>query len=156
MGGRNPKLLTNYSSMLHMAGATGIPRHVLKAAKEAGCPGFNHSGPCSLAEFIKWYFVQKEEAFGETLDLNQEKAGLAKEQKLAAVRQRLIEEGEMHKRSDVEILVWQQLLLPVRQELETMPSKLGPQCNPEQPEHATKVLSDWWEGLKKLVEKEKT
>lgn len=63
-------------------------------------------------------------------------------------RENRIADKEICVLSDVEKLIWEHSLLPLRQSLETMPETLSVQCNPEHPELAKAVLESFVESIK--------
>ena len=59
--------------------------------------------------------------------------------------------GELMELVQIERTIWNDLLGPLRQELEQMPKNLSGLCNPEKPETAQKVLADWVEATKERL-----
>jgi hypothetical protein len=85
-------LLPSYPSMSSMSSGAGIPLSVLKKAKRAGCPAFDHSGRCHLGPFLNWFFEKDEsdEAFDWTQRFKRAQA-LALENRAARERGALVE-----------------------------------------------------------------
>lgn len=128
----------------------GWPVLALKAAKEAGSKAFIGSRvdiELLLPDLAKV-------ALGKIviLDASQETA------KLAAAKREEIEDatklrrGEMHILADVEAKVWSDALAPTRNMLLNLGRICGPQCNPQDPTLATKVLNDHAQQHLKAIE----
>jgi len=63
-------------------------------------------------------------------------------------RENKIANGEICLVIDVEKLLWENCLLPLRQMLESLPASMSAQCNPANPELAQTVLQAWVEDVK--------
>lgn len=59
---------------------------------------------------------------------------------------------ELMELSGIEKKIWNDLLAPLRTELEQMPKSLCSLCNPEEPEVAEKVLHQWVEKTKTNIQ----
>jgi hypothetical protein len=59
--------------------------------------------------------------------------------------------GELMELVQIERTIWNDLLGPLRQEIEQMPKNLSGLCNPEKPETSQKVLADWVEATKEKL-----
>ena len=55
--------------------------------------------------------------------------------------------------AQIQRIIWNDLLGPLRQELEQMPKNLGGLCNPDSPDTACAVLTDWVEATKQQLER---
>ena len=138
--GRQSKWPNFFTSQTQAAAVTGIPSHVWAAWKRAGCPAFADAR-IRPHEAVVWAIMHEQKA-GEQLDLNAERAGLAKEQKdkLAleneTTRRTLLPSEEVadHMRE-----TWQ----PVREAIIPMADVLAPLVNPADPEHARQHLIEW-------------
>ena len=62
---------------------------------------------------------------------------------------------ELMELAQIERMIWNDLLGPLRTELEQMPKSLGGLCNPDSPETAQEVLANWVEQTKEKLRKEK-
>jgi hypothetical protein len=74
-----------------------------------------------------------------------------REETRAKKRENDIAEKRLHDLDEVERLVWQDLLLPLRHELEQMPAAMCGLCNPQEPESAKKILEQWVEKVKSNI-----
>ena len=52
------EILNVYESISHCSGGTGIPKQVLRKAKQAGCPAFDGNGRVRLKPLLAWLFKQ--------------------------------------------------------------------------------------------------
>jgi len=62
---------------------------------------------------------------------------------------------ELMELSQIERIVWNDCLAPLRLEMEQMPKSLSALCNPEDPETAQKVLGEWVERTKINIQQKK-
>ena len=66
-------------------------------------------------------------------------------------RENRLAEKELCALADVEKIIWDDCLLPLRQSLEALPASVSIQCNPSQPELALTVLQNAVEEIKKQI-----
>ena len=52
---------------------------------------------------------------------------------------------------EVDRLIWENILLPLKVQLEAMPDSLGPMANPTDPAAGKKTLREWWEKTKSFL-----
>jgi len=121
--------------------ATGIPEQTIqKRLLAIGVRG----GP------MKKYTAQE---IIEALFLNPEREEKLRKLRLeneAAEREALKEEAKLLDIAQVERAVWFNYGLPLKQELESMPAKLGPRVRVD-PEHAFEILTQWVEEVKRQI-----
>lgn len=55
------------------------------------------------------------------------------------------------RKPDVEKIIWDELMLPLRQGLSNMPGAIAAQCNPDKPEMAFGVIQSYVEGIKSNI-----
>ena len=139
-----------FKSMLQCSQHTGTPFHALQGAKRKGCPAFQTNGSMDFNEFQAWSYKQQSGG-EEILDLNSERALLAREQRIEKERENALAKGEITTVSEVEQLVWENGLLPLKSALEAMPESLAPLVSPDNAARAKSVLRDWVEKMKKNI-----
>ena len=66
-------------------------------------------------------------------------------------RENRLAERELMVVADVERIVWEQCLLPLKQSIDALPATLASQCNPDNPQLALGVLENWKEQVKKQI-----
>ena len=114
------------------------------AAMELGCSretlrrqltaaGFDHGGPFSLKEICA----------ARTTDDKSAKVRLLEAQAEKIEMENARERGETVVLADVEAIITQKLVLPLRQALTGLPSTLDVRCNSEHPETARLALKQW-------------
>jgi hypothetical protein len=90
----SPKSLPTFINKNQCSQSTGIPAKVLDEARDLGCPAFNTAGRINLAQFLQWYFNEREKANTKNVDLDTEllSVKLKREQiKLEKDKERLVE-----------------------------------------------------------------
>ena len=117
-----------FATQSQAAAATGIPVHVLKAAKDQGCPAFKFSR-VYIGEFIPWYFAQKSDVIGK--GINYERERLMKEQADEKSRENAIADKLIHTREAVESELWENGLAAVRAAWLVYPKTAGARLKAE-------------------------
>ncbi len=82
---------------------------------------------------------------------NEKDEAIARQANAKAEEQEMINaerRKELMELSQIEKIIWNDLLGPLRLELEQMPKSLCGMCNPEEPDVAQKVLEQWVEKTK--------
>jgi hypothetical protein len=70
-------------------------------------------------------------------------------------RENLEAEKVLVRIEEVEKRVWQEILLPVKTELDLISDKLAALVNPENPDAAHKILTEWSDQVKKQINEKK-
>lgn len=89
---------------------------------------------------------------------NEKDEAIARQANAKAEEQEMINaerRKELMELAQIEKIVWNDLLAPLRLELEQMPKSLCGMCNPEEPEVAQKVLGEWVEKTKLNIKPKK-
>jgi hypothetical protein len=73
------------------------------------------------------------------------------EETRAKKRQNAIAEGQLHDKATIEKLIFQGILVPLKQELEYLPDKVANLVNPEDPVSAHRVLTKAIEEIKQQI-----
>jgi hypothetical protein len=82
-------------------------------------------------------------------DLKRERTLRARADRIKAERENAVAESQLHSKDEIEILIWQNLLLPLRAELLSIHRTLAPKCTDA--EASAEVLQTWVdETLKKI------
>lgn len=154
------KIPTLFSSSKTASAQLAIPPDVVAWCRRNGCLAFDQSCRVQTLPLISFIGERLDvairagafEAGGVGL-LNpvQEKAQLDRERRIELEDERKIRQGEMVTLSEVERDVWEASLLPLKQSLEAMPESVATLANPENPEHAKKVLTEWLEKMKAII-----
>ena len=146
-----------FPSSKSAAGGLGIPETVVRWCREQGCDAFDSHHRVNAAALVSFMGSKLAEAIRagafrgdkvEHLDPVQEKAMLDRERRLELEDARKVREGELVNLATVEKLVWEKTLLPLKQAIEIMPEAQATLVNPQNPDHAKKILREWWEKTK--------
>jgi len=73
----------------------------------------------------------------------------------ALERENLKEEGLLVDISEADKRMWSEILLPVKTELDLIADKLAALVNPENPDAAHKILTEWSDQVKKQINEKK-
>jgi len=126
------------ATMTRWAVNLGMHRDALKRRLvESGIP-FGDATELTAADVFKASHGDKEKAL--TRKLNADADDQERKNKVA--------DGELLQLPAIEKKLWQDLLQPLRLEIEQMSEQLAGMCNPESPEVAKGVLRNWTESLK--------
>lgn len=117
-------VLPIYESMNQCSGMTGIPRVVLAEAKREGCPAFLPGNRVELGALLRWLFSHNKDS--ENLDLNRERALLAREQRNALARENAVADKQLFILEEVQEKVGNRLL-ELGKLLFRLPKTLGAQ-----------------------------
>lgn len=102
-------------SLAQTAAVLGVQIGLVKKAKRQGCPAFLPGNRVSTAVLIPFLFeMVLANSKSELLDPSQEKAQLDRSRRLEQERANKIADGELHKLSEVERLLWHEGLSQVR------------------------------------------
>ena len=149
---RTPSLWPRvYVSIKQISGATGISIEKLKSAKNAGCPGFLPGGRIDLQLYLRWSEAQPAVPGQPLLNLDQERARKLSLESEALEDEKKIRNKSMVNLGEVDRLIWENILLPLKVQLEAMPDSLGPMANPTDPAAGKKTLREWWEKTKSFL-----
>ena len=140
-------------SMGQAAGWLGVPIARLAAAKRAGSKAFLSGSRVDTAILIPELLAPKDGE--EILDEKTERARKLRLENEALERAAELEIKNTVTLEEVERIVWEGYTLPLRQALEALPEAVGPVANPENSEHAKKVLREWVEKTKRMIREPK-
>lgn len=125
--------------------------HLARMLQRAGIeykPGVTgNPGMLDAIDFIKaiTFRSEKDEAIARQANAK------AEEQEMINAERR----KELMELAQIERIIWNDLLAPLRQEIEQMPKSLAAMCNPDDSETALKVLEQWTDRLKVNLQEEK-
>ncbi len=106
-------------------------------------------------EFKAHHDLSAQDVFKATTFRSEKDEAIARAANAKAEEQEMenaVRRKELMELSGIEKKIWNDLLAPLRTEMEQMPKSLCSLCNPEEPEVAEKVLHQWVEKTKTNIQ----
>lgn len=129
---------------------TGYSRATLHQWRKDGCPAFKSNSKVNLHELSQWIAAtgRRPTARPPQNDLTRERARLARAQARKVELQNKLAEKILVEPAEVERILWQNWLMPLKQALDALPAEVAPRVNPQDPALAERVLVESWERIK--------